>query len=163
LVSVQAGAALVLPDRGVQHRDGLGERDGHVVIGGRLPGRPGCLAFQLDEPFGGGIRLGRSEPGEMISERGVAAAGSAEPGTGARVDLPVDRVVGLAVDGLARGEAEGLGTGSPPAAGWFPGLSGVNVVPAGGASGGVVLAMVTTTANTAACFPAVLRRPRGCP
>ena len=51
----------------------------------------------------------------------------------------VDRVVGFAVDGLAGGEAEGLGAGSPPAAGWFSGLGGVNVVPAGGASGGVVL------------------------
>ena len=43
------------------------------------------------------------------------------------------------MDGLAGGEAEGLGAGSPPAAGWFPGLGGVKVVPAGGASGGVVL------------------------
>src|SRR5690242_8697527 len=53
VVSGEAGAALVLPDGGVQDRDGLGERDGHVVIGGGLPGRLGGFAFELDEPFGG--------------------------------------------------------------------------------------------------------------
>ena len=58
LVSGQAGAALVLPHGGVQDRDGLGERDGDVVVGGGLPGRLGGFAFELDEPFGGGVRLG---------------------------------------------------------------------------------------------------------
>jgi len=81
------------------------------------------------------VRLGRRQPGEVIGERGVATAGSAELSAGARVDLLVDRVVGLAFDGLA----EGLGAGSPPAAGWFAGLSGVKVVPADGPFGGVVL------------------------
>ena len=75
----------------------------------------------------------------MVGERRVPAAGAAEPGAGARVGLPVDRVVGLALDGLAGGEAEGLGAGSPPAAGWFAGLGGVEIVAAGGAFGGVVL------------------------
>ena len=49
------------------------------------------------------------------------------------------RVIGFAFDGLVGGEAEGLGSGSPPAAGWFFGLGGVEVVPAAGAFGGVVL------------------------
>jgi hypothetical protein len=84
------------------------------------------------------VRLGRGEPGQVVGERRVAAAGPAESDAGARVDLPVHRVVRLAVDGLAGGEAEGLGSWSPPVAGWFPGLGGVEVVPAG-ASGGVVL------------------------
>ena len=139
LVAAHPRAALVLPQRGVQHRDGLGERDGHVVVGGGLAGGPGGFAFELDEPFGGGVRLGRRQPGQVVGERWVAAAGPAELGAGARVGLPVDRVVRLAVDGLAGCEAEGLGAGSPPAAGWFAGLGGVNVVPAGAASGGVVL------------------------
>jgi hypothetical protein len=73
--------------------------------------------LEFDEPFGGGVRLSRLEPGQMLGEGRVAAAGPAEPGPGARVGLPVDRVVRLAVDGLAGGEAEGLGAGSPPAAG----------------------------------------------
>jgi hypothetical protein len=123
----------------VQHRDRLGERDGHVVVGGGLPGGPGGLAFEFDEPFGGGVRLSRLEPGEVVGEGRVAAAGPAELGSGARVGLPVDRVVRFAVDGLARGEAEGLGAGSPPAAGWFAGLGGVNVVPADSGFCGVVL------------------------
>ena len=141
LVSGQASATLVFPQRGVQHRDGLGERDGHVVVGGRLPGGPGGFAFELDEPFGGGVRFGRREPGEMVSERRVAAAGSAEPGTGSRVGLPVHGVVGLAVDGLAGGEAEGAGARSPPAAGRFPGLGGVEVVAADSTLGGVDLGL----------------------
>ena len=86
LVSVQAGAALVLPQGGVQHRDRLGERDGHVVVGGGLPGGLGGFAFEFDEPFGGGVRLGRLEPGEMVGEGRVAAAGTAELGAGARVE-----------------------------------------------------------------------------
>ena len=134
LVAAKAGAALVLPHGGVQDRDGLGERDGDVVVGGGLPGGLGGFAFEFDEPFGGGVRLGRREPGQVVGEGRVAAAGPAELGAGARVGLPVDRVVGLAFDGLAGGEAEGLGAGSPPAAGWFAGLGGVEVVPADSAA-----------------------------
>jgi hypothetical protein len=139
LVFGLAGAALVFPDGGVQDRDGLGERDRDVVVGSGLPGRPGGFSFEFDEPFGGGVRLGGREPGQVVGEGGVAAAGPAELGSGARVGLLVDRVVGLALDGLAGCEAEGLGAGSSPAAGWFAGLGGVEVVPAGGAPGGVVL------------------------
>ena len=117
----------------MQYRDGLGERDRDVVVGGGLPGRLGGLAFELDQPFGGSVRLGRREPSQVIGEGRIAAAGPAELGAGSRVGLPVDRVVRFAVDGLAGGEAEGLGAGSPPAAGRFPGLGGVDVVAAGGA------------------------------
>ena len=139
LVSREAGAALVLADGGVQHRDGFGEGDGDVVVGGGLAGGPGGFAFEFDEPFGGGVRLGRLEPGGMVGEGGVAAPGPAELSARTRVDLPVHRVVGPAFDDLAACEAEGLDSGSPPAAGWFAGLGGAEVVPAGGAFGGVVL------------------------
>jgi hypothetical protein len=57
LVAAQAGATLVLPDRGVQDRDRLGERDGDVVVSDGLPGGLGGFAFELDEPFGGGVRF----------------------------------------------------------------------------------------------------------
>jgi len=40
---------------------------------------------------------------------------------------------------MAGCEAEGVGAGSPPAAGWFSGLGGVQVVPADRVLGGVVL------------------------
>ena len=139
LVAARLGAALVLPDGGVQDRDRLGERDGHVVVGGGLAGGLGGLAFEFDEPFGGGVRLGGFQPGQVVGEGRVPAAGSAESGAGVRVGLLVDRVVRLAVDSLAKGEAEGLCSRSPPAAGWFPGLGGVDVVPPSRAPGGVVL------------------------
>jgi hypothetical protein len=135
LVSGEAGAALVFPDRGVQHRDGLGERDGDVGVGGGLAGRLGGLAFQFDEPLGGGVRLGGVQPGQVIGEGGVAAAGPAELAAGARVDLAVHSVIRLAFDNPAGGEAEGLRAGSPPPAGRFPGQCGVEVVTADGACG----------------------------
>jgi hypothetical protein len=122
---------ITAPDRGVQHRDGLGERDRHVDVDGGLPGRPRGLAFQLDQPLGGRVRLGRHQPGQVIGEGRVSAAGPAELGAGARVDLPVHRLIRLTLNQLARGEAEGLGAGSPPAAGRFAGLGGVDVVAAG--------------------------------
>ena len=77
------------------------------------------------------MRLGRHQPGQVIGEGRVTAAGPAELGPGARVDLLVHRVVWLAFNHLAGGEAEGLGAGSPPAAGRFPILGGVDVVAAG--------------------------------
>jgi len=67
----------------------------------------------------------------VVGEGRVAAAGPSELGSGARVDLLVHRVIRLPLDHLAGGEAEGLCSGSPPAAGRFAGLSGVDVVAAG--------------------------------
>ena len=85
------------------------------------------------------MRLGRLKAGQVVGERRVTAAGPTELSSGARVDLPVDRVVGCALDRLAGGEAEGLCSGSPPAAGRFSGLGGVEVVPSERGLGGVVL------------------------
>jgi len=104
-----------------------------------LPGGLGGFAFEFDEPFGGGVWLGRLKPGQVVGEGRVAAAGPTELSAGVRVELPVNRVVRRTFDDLAGREAEGLGARSPPAAGWFAGLGGVEVVPAGGALGGVVL------------------------
>ena len=174
LVAGQAGAALVFPDRGVQHRDGLGERDGDVVVGGGLPGRPGGLAFELDQPFGGGVRLGGRQPGQVVGERRVAAAGAGRAWLRC-AGRPAGRPRRRAGAGRSgRGEAEGLGAGSPPAAGWFPGLGGVNVVPADGASGGVVLGFPDVAEVVAlgdgddygqygGLLSRRVMRPRGCP
>jgi hypothetical protein len=70
-----AGAAFVLPQGGVQDRDGLGEGDGDVVVGGGLAGGLGGLAFEFDQPFGGGVRLGGFQAGQVVGERRVPAAG----------------------------------------------------------------------------------------
>jgi hypothetical protein len=64
----------------------------------------------------------------VIGELRVAAEPSAKFGPGAWVDLLVYRVIWFAFDDLAVGEAESLGSGSPPSAGWFSGLSGIDVV-----------------------------------
>ena len=125
----------------MQHRDGLGERDGHVGVGGGLARGLRGFAFQLDKPFGGGVRLGGRQPGQVIGERGVATTGPTKPVTGARVDLPVNRVVRLALHDLPGGEAEGLCSRSPPSAGRFPGLGGVDVVAARRAASGLALGL----------------------
>ncbi len=75
LVCDEAGAALVLPDRGVQHRDGLGEGDRDVDVGGGLPGRLGGFTLELDDPFGGGMRLGGFQPGQVIANVGYRPRG----------------------------------------------------------------------------------------
>ncbi len=141
LVPGQASAALVLPDRGVQHRDGLGERNRHVGVDRRLAGGLSGLAFQLGEPLGGGVRLGGRQPGQVIGECRVPAAGPAEPGAGTRVDLLVDRVVRLALDNLTCGEAEGLCSRSPPETRWFSVLGGVDVVAACRPASGLALGL----------------------
>jgi hypothetical protein len=130
LVSREAGAALVFPDRGVQHRDGFGERDGDIGVSGGLPGRLGCLPLELDEPFGGGVGLGGFQPGQVVDELWVAAKLSAKFGPGLRIDLLVYRDIRHTFDDLASGEAESLGSGSPPPAGRLPGLSGIDVIAA---------------------------------
>ena len=95
-----------------------------------MAGGLGGFALELDQPFGRGVRLGGLQPGQVISERRIPAAAPPQRGPGARVGLPVDRVVGLALDELAGVEAEGPGSGPPPRAGRFPGLGRVDVVAA---------------------------------
>jgi len=123
------------PGSKLQHGDGLGERDGHVGVGSGLTGRLGGLPFQLDEPLGGGMRLCRRQPGQVIGERGIPAAGPAEPVSGSRVGLPVHRVVRPAFDDLPGCEAESLRSWSRPPAGRLPGLGGVDVVATDAAQG----------------------------
>ena len=130
-VSRQPRPARVFPDRGVQHRDRLGERDRHVGVGGGLPGRLGCLPLQLDHPLGSGMRLGGLQLGQVIGERRVAAARPAELVPGPRVALLVDGVIGLALNDLPGCETQCLCSRSPPPPGRFPGLGGVDVIAAG--------------------------------
>jgi hypothetical protein len=35
----------------------------------------GSLAFQLDEPFGGGVRFGGAQPGQVVGEVGYRPRG----------------------------------------------------------------------------------------
>ena len=68
------------------------------------------------------MRLGRLKAGKMVGEGRVAAPRQAELGASVQVGLLVDHVVGQAFDGLAGGEAQGVGAGSPPAARQLAGL-----------------------------------------
>jgi hypothetical protein len=123
----------------VQHRDRLGERDRDVGVGGGLPRRLGRLPLQLDHPLGGGVRLGRLQPGQVISERRVAAARPAELVPGPRVALLVNRLIRPALNDLARCEAEGLSSRTPPPARRFASLGGVDVIAADRALGAGLL------------------------
>ena len=76
------------------------------------------------------------EPGQVISERRIPAALAAELAPGARVALLVDRVIWLALDNPSGCKAECFCPRPPPSARWFPVLSGVDVVAAGGPLGG---------------------------
>ena len=135
VVTGQSGPARVFPDRGVQDRYRLGERDSHVGIDGGLASCLGRLAFKLDQTFCGGVGLGGRQPRQMIGEPCVLPSGPAKPLPGPRVPLLIHRVVRLALDDLACPEAQGFGSGTPPPAWWFPRLGSVNVVPATGALG----------------------------
>src|SRR5215469_13657595 len=78
----------------------------------------------------------------MVGELRVAAKPSAKLGPCPRVDLLVHRVIGRTFDDLASGEAQSLGSGSPPPAGWLPGLSGIDVITAESAPrGGLALGL----------------------
>jgi hypothetical protein len=70
-VARQTSPALVLSDGGVEDRDRLRERDRHVRVDRRLPGRLGCLPLELQLPLGCRVRLGRLQAGQMIGEPGV--------------------------------------------------------------------------------------------
>ena len=81
------------------------------------------------------MRLSGPQPRQVIGELRIAAARPAQLFPGPRVELLVDRVIGLALDGLAGGEAQCFCSRTPPPARRFPGLGGVDVVAAGGLLG----------------------------
>ena len=90
--------------------------------------------------------LGGRQLGQVIGERRVAATRPAELVPGPRVALLVDGVIGLAFNDLPGCETECLCSRSPPPAGWFAGLGGVDVIAAGRAPGaGLTLGLPDVT------------------
>ena len=130
LIPGQAGPALVLPDRGMEHRDRLRQRHRHVGVRRRLPGRLRRLPLQLQQPLGCGVRLSRLQPRQVIGELRVIAPRPAQLLPGQRVNLPVNQLVRLALDYLARAEPERLGARAPPPARRLARLGRVDVVAA---------------------------------
>ena len=107
----------------------LGERDRQVEEQRALPGLLDGLGPQLALAFGGGVRLGGQQRGVQVGGFAAVAWRAAELSAVGSFTLAEQKIVRLALDGLAGLEAERSGAGAPPAAGWFsPGLAGLDVV-----------------------------------
>jgi hypothetical protein len=105
-VAGQAGAALVFPDRGVEYRDRLGERHRHVGVGRGPAGRLRRQPLQLHLALCCRVRLRRLQPGQVIGEGHVLAAGPAQPLPCPGVYLAVHQVVRRPFHPLALGEPQ---------------------------------------------------------
>jgi hypothetical protein len=126
-VASLAGQPRVLPQARVEDRDR--QRDGQVEEQRALPCLAGGLEAQVTAPLGGSVRLGSQQ--SFVQAGGLTATGRrpAQRGTVGGLALAEQQIVGLAFDGLAGLEAEGLSAWSPPAAGWLsPALTGLEVI-----------------------------------
>jgi hypothetical protein len=129
VVSCLAGQAGVLPQRGVEDRDALGERQGQVEEQGTLAGLASGLGAELAPAFGGGVRLGGEQ--RLVYLGGLAAAGGRPAQRRAVGSLPPaeQKVVRLTLNPLTLLQAEGLRARAPPAARRLPSaLAGLKVV-----------------------------------
>ena len=111
-----AGEARIFAQGGVEDRDGLREGQGQVEEQRALPRLARCLGAKLALAFRCGLRLGGQQAcvdaGRFLAAAGRAAQGCAVGG----LALAEQEVVRLALDLLARGEAERLRARAPPAA-----------------------------------------------
>ena len=107
----------------MEDRDRFGQRDRQVEEEGALPSLLDGLGPQFALAFGGGVRLGGQQRGVQVG--GFAAAARRPPQLGAvrGLALAEQQVIGLALDPLARLEAERFRAGAPPAAWWLSPLS----------------------------------------
>ena len=129
LVPGLAGQPDVLPEGGVEDRDGLGQRDRQVEEERALPGLPGGFQAQLVPAFGGGVRLGGQQPGVQVRGFPAAVRGPAQRGAVGGFALAEQQVIRFALDHLAGLEAERFGAWAPPAAGRLSaGFAGLDVV-----------------------------------
>ena len=109
-----AGQARVLPEGGVEERDGLRQRQGQVEEQRALPRLAARAGAQFPLPLRRGLRLGGQQPGVDLSGLRVAARRSAKRRAIGRFPLAEQQVVRLTLDLLAWGEAERLSGGAPP-------------------------------------------------
>ena len=107
----------------------VGQRNRQVEEQGTLAGPADSLGPQFALALGGGVRLGCQQRGVQISSLAAVARGPAQWGAVGGFALAEQQVVRFAFDRLAGLEAERLGAGAPPAAGWLsPALAGLHVV-----------------------------------
>ena len=124
-----AGQASVLTERGVEDRNGLGERQGQVEEEGALTGLLSGFDPQFMLAICGGVRFGGQQPGVHVGGFAAAAGRPAQLGAVGRPALAEQQVVRFALDRLAMLEAKGSGAGAPPAAGRLTAaLAGLDVV-----------------------------------
>jgi hypothetical protein len=134
-----ADQAGVLAQGGVEDRDRLGQRDRQVEEERTWAGLLDRLVAELALAFGGGVRLGGQQLGVQVGGFAAIAGGAAELSAVRGFALAEQKIVRLALDGLAGLKAERPGAGPPPATGWFsPGLAGLDVV-AGRVFGGTAV------------------------
>ena len=131
LVPGQLRPAGVFPEGGMQYRDRLGERDGHVGVDRGLAGRPGRLPLQLDYPLRRRMRLSGPQPRQVISELGITAARPPQFVPCPWVTLLENRLIRRALHYLPGREAQCLCSRAPPPARRLPGLGSIDVVAAG--------------------------------
>ena len=130
VVAGLAGQADVLPEGGVEDRDGLGQRNRQVEEERALPGLAGGFQAQLVTALGGGVRLGGQEPGVEVRGFPGVGGGPAQRGAVGGFALAEQQVIRFALDHLAGLQAERLGARAPPAARRLSaGLAGLEVVP----------------------------------
>ena len=129
LVACLAGQPGVLPEGGVEDRDGLGQRDRQVEEKRALPGLPGGFDPQFVLASGGSVRFGGQQTDVQAGGFAAAVGRPAQRGAVGVFALTEQQVVRLALDPLAGHEAERFGAGTPPAAGRLsPALAGLDVV-----------------------------------
>ena len=88
-----------------------------------LPASPGGFDPQLVLAFGGGVRFGGQQRGVQVGGFAPAVGGPAQRRFVGGLALAEEQVVRLALDPLARLEAERLSAWAPPAAGRLSSLS----------------------------------------
>ena len=125
-----AGQAGVLAQGGVEDRDRLGQRQGQVEEQRALPGLADGFGPQFALALGGSVRFGGQQLSIQVGGFTAAVRRPAQRGAIGGLALAEQQIVRLALDRLARLEAEGPGAGAPPAARRLPAaLAGLDVIP----------------------------------
>ena len=101
-----AGQSDVLPERGVEDRDRLRQRNGQVEEQRALPRLLYGVDAQLAVALGSGMRLGGQQPGVDVRRFPVIRGRPAQLGAIRGLALPEQQVIGVVIDQLARRQAE---------------------------------------------------------
>ncbi len=108
-----AGQARVLPEGGVEDRDGLRQRQGQVEEQRALPRLAARRGRAAPASAPRGLRLGGQQPGIDLSGLPAAARRPAQRRAIGSLPLAEQQVVRVTLDHLARGEAERLARRGP--------------------------------------------------